>query len=97
MGSCVDYVLLAGSLAFQELTMETLRKFESRDRIWNNFNFFGCDIVSDNVAGLNIDPCIWELTISERSYIDKIDLLPHDGTFEKFRSARADVALVTHT
>ena len=44
MGNYVDDGLLAGNEAFQKLTNATLQKFESRERVWDNFEFFGCEL-----------------------------------------------------
>ena len=88
MGNFVDEDLLAGDKAFQKITYATLQKFESRERIMDNFEFFGYELKT-------IFP--GELMISQREYICKIGILPSDTDFELYRSYRADVALATHT
>ncbi|CDF33317.1 unnamed protein product [Chondrus crispus] len=88
MGNYVDDSLLAGNKAFQELTNATLRKFESRERIWDSFEFFGCAIKT-------IAP--GQFTISQVDYLSKVGRVPDDCSFNLYRSVRAEAAWATHT
>lgn len=48
------------------------------------------------MAGLNVKPSVRNITIPQSIYIDNINIFPVDGTFERFRSLRAEVTWVTH-
>ena len=88
MGNYIDDGALAGNEAFQRLTEKTLVKFDSKPREWDNFEFFGAFIKTQDNG---------ELTVDQIGYAKKLKPLPMDATFHQFRSYRAVFAWLGHT
>ena len=88
MGMLFDDGLLCGNTEFQRLTEATLEKFDSRQREWDNVEFYGLKIKTIPGAGILID---------QPDHIKRINLLPDDANFEAFRSSRSALAWITHT
>ena len=88
MGVYVDDFLLAGLKKLEEITQATLQKFESRERQWDNVEFFGSEIMSRQGQFYNL---------SQAPHSKKLTVLPLNTTFTSFRSKRSEVAWVTNT
>lgn len=87
-GLQVDDCLNAGNKEFEELTKLTLRKFESKPRVYSNFDFFGTQI-------RKIAP--GKLYVGQPYYTKNISIVPHDISFDEFRSHRSLFSWLTNT
>ena len=74
-------------MKFQQLTEATLVKFESRDKEWDNLQFFGCTLQTVKPGAFKV---------IQQDYIAKLGPVPADATFEHYRSFRAEIAWQTH-
>lgn len=82
LGAHVDGCLLAGDESFQRLTKQMLKKFESRDREWDDVEFLGVRITT--IPGLQ-----WTFQAFQPEYFENLNMIPLDIDFESFRSIRA--------
>jgi len=87
-GVYVDDTIGAGDDEFEDLTAMMGERFESKEREFENVKFFGLDIKTGTQG-------VYEM--SQRSYIEKLMLLPSDASFQLYRSVRAAASWVTHT
>lgn len=79
-GSYVDNSLNAGCQEFEALTKATLAKFESKPKVYDSFDFYGCQIET-------IAPRICK--VSQRYYIQNLNPAPMCTSFGVFRRYRA--------
>ena len=86
-GVYVDDSILAGSASFIRYTEKSLKKFESRSRVIDNFTFSGIDIKTTELG----------FTISQINYIDKVSPIIKAATFDDFRTLRSKLAWIFHT
>ena len=87
-GTFVDDSLLAGDKNFQSHSSQTLTKFESRQREWDNINFIGCNLKMLETG---------EIQISQSEYLRKIQPVSKGSDYEEFRSMRARLAWICHS
>lgn len=71
---------MVGDEEFQKLTMKNLQKFDSREGMWDNFDFFGCNITSKSNG---------EFFLSQLAYISTIRLLSKEKQSEQIRIVRS--------
>ena len=86
-GTYADDSLLAGTLDFMTSTNKTLERFESRDRVLDEFT----------LAGIGIKTLADGFILHQRKQIDKLSFLPLEASFRAFKSALMTLAWVTHT
>lgn len=87
-GNYVDDNLNAGNVAFQKESELTLNMFESKPRTYDNFSFFGTQIMSS----LN-GPTL----LSQHHYCDALKILDKKISFHDFQRARSILAWTTHS
>lgn len=87
-GLQVDDCLNAGNKEFEELTNLTFQKFESKLRVYSNFDFFGTQIRT-------IAP--GKYYVGQPYYAKNISTLPTNASFEEFRSHRSLFSWLTNT
>ena len=87
-GVYVDEFLLAGEKSFQVLTEATIRKFDSREREWENVEFFGNNINSAQNKYYSVD---------QTKYCNRLVPLPTDVSLQSFRSKRSEVPWLTNS
>ena len=85
MAVYVDDKAIAGNDEMRKLTEGTLKRFESKPREWDEFNFFGMHLKS-------LDGSVF--SVSQTDYISKLKPIPVDCSFDYFRSYRAMVAWI---
>lgn len=88
MGMYVDDGCLAGNETMQRLTELTLKRFDSKPREWDTFEFFGTSVRTLKQG---------TFSISQKLYASKLRPLPNDVSFKQFRSHRAMFAWMGHT
>lgn len=90
MGNYIDDGAHGGNEEFQKHTEKTLSRFDSKHREWDEFEFFGTYLRSQEYGSFTVD---------QTSYCKKIKqcLVPDDATFQLFRSNRATFAWIGHT
>lgn len=79
---------MAGDKKFHDMTRRILDRFESRERVYDEFDFFGQHVKM-------VTPEIYE--VMQKSHIDMLDLFPVNGTFESFRSVRSTLSWICIT
>ena len=72
----------------EELTEKMLKRFDSKPRVWDNFEFFGMQIKT-------LAPS--SFSIGQESYTKQLQIVPSDASFEFLRSFRARFAWISHT
>lgn len=87
-GSYVDDCLNAGNADFEQTTEKTLQRFESKPRVYDDFDFFGTQIRT-------IAPGKFSMT--QRNYSNNLSFVDLGCTFEEFRRHRALFSWMTHT
>ncbi|MEM6805930.1 MAG: hypothetical protein AAF696_31325 [Bacteroidota bacterium] len=87
MGTFVDDSLLGGDSQFLKTTDITLDKFESKKREMHDFRF----------AGIYFKTLEDGIYLHQKSYIDRLTVLPLSCTYEMFRSTRAQLTWLIHT
>lgn len=80
--------LNTGDASFQELTDQTLKTFESKTRVYDNFNFFGANMCT-------IRPNIFSL--NQERYIHELLLIALDSDSVAFCRARALLSRTIHS
>ena len=86
-GTYVDDTLFAGDTEFLDHTEETSRRFESKDRELDSTRFSGVYIENKGNG----------FAIHQSNYVDRLEELGSNATFEQFRSARAQLTWLIHT
>ena len=78
-----------GNKDFKELTLATERKFKSKPRVYNDFNF----------AGMNIKKNGNSFIMQKTDYVDKLSATKFRSpcTISEFRSLRGQLNLINHT
>ena len=87
MGTYVDDSLLAGTKEFLMHTDKTLKKFDSKDREYDNTRF----------AGVYIETLQDGFKLHQKEYIKRLKNLSTSCSFKEFRSARAQTTWMIHT
>lgn len=87
-GSYVDDSINGGKGRFQDMTMNTLRKFESKPRIYDTFDFFGMQIET-RADGI--------LCMNQKYYANNLTTIPNDVSFPEFRRTRALFSWMLHS
>lgn len=87
MGTYVDDSLLAGDDEFLKLSEKTIEKFESKEREFDNIRF----------AGVYIETLENGFRLHQKSYIERLQLLNSNASFEDLRRARAKLSWLIHT
>jgi len=90
LGSCVDDTLLGGNEDFQNISEQTLVKFDSKPRQWGSTEFLG--VCVETLPG----ECS-SYKLSQPLHIRALKEMPTDITFDRFRSVRAAFAWIFHT
>jgi len=85
LGAYVDDTCMGGNEKFQNLTLATLDKFESKPRVWDQFDFIG-------VSVRTLPGALRSFTLDQVSYIDALTRLPSSTSYEDFVRARAGFA-----
>ena len=88
LGMYVDDVFLGGNVEMQRLTELTLKRFDSKKRVWDNIEFFGTSIQTED-GGL--------FSITQEQYIKRLKPIPMDASFQSFRSFRSVLAWIGYT
>ena len=86
-GTYVDDALFAGDDYFMKHTEKTSERFDSKSREFDRIRF----------AGVYIESKEDRFHIHQSSYINRIELLESDATFETLQSARAQLTWLVHT
>jgi hypothetical protein len=76
----VDDSLLSGNADFLKLSDKSQQKFDSRERLFDNFTFAGVDIGTDDDG---------QFALSQTAFIRKLVVLHEEPTFPEFRSMSA--------
>lgn len=84
-GQYVDDGIMAGEEEFQTVADKTLERFESKQRVYDDFDFFG-----QHVRTVSSE----ELEISQSSHIDRVVIIPKDVLFAEFQLIRAAMAWI---
>lgn len=87
IGTYVDDSLLACDETFLELSKKTQKRFESKDREKDNTRF----------AGVYIETLKNDFKLQQLSYLNRLNPLPEEFEFAKFRSARYQLAWTVHS
>jgi Reverse transcriptase (RNA-dependent DNA polymerase) len=85
--SFVDDLLMAGTEDFHEQSLYTSQRFKSRDRDYDNVKF----------AGVNINKTSNGFEVHQHDYIQKLQPLSAESTFEDYRSLRAKLMWLINT
>jgi hypothetical protein len=85
--SFVDDLLMAGAEDFHEQSLYTSQRFKSRDRDYDNVKF----------AGVNINKTSNGFEVHQHDYIQKLQPLSAESTFEDYRSLRAKLIWLINT
>ena len=88
LGVYVDDTLAAGNKEFEKETDKIPAEFESKPREFPPILFAGMNIERNSTGGYKLH---------QKPYLDKIDPLKKDDTYEEFRSTRHKLAWITHT
>lgn len=86
-GTYVDDCLMTGNDEFRKLTDKTLQRFDSRDRVVDNFTFAGIELETSDDGFL----------LHQGKQADKLRILPLEATFSQFKSAVMSLAWLCHT
>lgn len=86
-GNYVDDNINAGTPEFEKETEATLKKFESKPRVYDSFSFFGTQVKT-------LRPGVFSL--SQPHYIRTISVLPKQASITEFRRARSSLAWTLH-
>ena len=89
LGAYVDDTCMGGNETFQNLTLATLDKFESKPRVWDDFDFIGVSVRTLPGASRSF-------TLDQVAYIDALTRLPSSTCYEDFVRARAGFAWLAH-
>lgn len=87
-GMYVDYLLIAGNVAFQKHTEKTLKHFESKPRVYDRFDFYGAQIASHDDGST---------TMTQEYYVRTMKPADKKGTYQNFRKERAFFSCLTST
>jgi hypothetical protein len=85
--SFVDDLLMVGTEDFHEQSLYTSQRFKSRDRDYDNVKF----------AGVNINKTSNGFEVHQHDYIQKLQPLSAESTFEDYRSLRAKLMWLINT
>lgn len=88
MGNYVDDGFFAGSEGMEELTEKMLKRFDSKPRARDNFEFFGTEI---KILASS------SFSIRQESYAKQLQLVPSDASLEYLHSLCASFVWVGHT
>lgn len=88
MGVYVDDNLNAGTTEFEEMTRESLEKFDSKPRVYDDFAFFGSD-VSTSAPG--------SFLLSQSRYAKRLSFIEKGCTYVQFRRHRAMLSWLCNT
>ena len=88
LGMYVDDSFIGGNDDMQELTKLSLKKFDSKERVWDNFEFFGTSI-KPHADG--------SFSVAQKEYVEKLKPIPMDASFSRFRSYRSVLAWIGYT
>ena len=77
LGMYVDDSFLGGNDDMQKLTKLSLKTFDSKERVWDKFEFFGTSI--ENHADGSV-------SATQEAYKKKLKPIPMDASFARFRS-----------
>lgn len=80
-----DDELICGNEKMHSLISETLKRFETKPLVYDEFDFFGTHIKKLSGSQFSIDQSL---------YISRLKILPIDCEFKLFRSARASLAWI---
>lgn len=87
-GNYVDDGLNARLPNFDLLTEATLKRFECKQRIYDNFGFFDMNIQAMRQG---------ELQLNQEHFCKSLSVIPATACTEAFRRARAQLAWSTHS
>lgn len=87
IGTYVDDTLFTGDQDFLNHSEKTSQRFESKDREFDSTRFAGVYIQSRKDGYL----------VHQQNYVDRLEPLSFNETFEEFRSARAQLTWLIHT
>lgn len=87
MGIYVDKNLNAVNLAFEDMTFESLKSFDSKPRVYDEFYFFG-NYISTSTPG--------ECSLSDALYANKLAYIPKGFVYPHFRRNRAITSWLAH-
>ena len=90
-GTNVDDCLFAGNLDFNEVIKKTQTIFESKQVEWNKVKFLGVKIVTRRENNKT-----W-FEMNQIGYIERLQQIPVNAAFERFRSVRASLSWLCHT
>ena len=85
LGMYVDDSFIGGNDSMQELTKLSLKKFDSKERVWDNFEFFGTSIQSYADGSFSV---------TQQEYTKKLKPIPQEASFACFRSYRSVLAWI---
>ena len=85
LGMYVDDSLLGGNDDMQELTKLSLRRFDSNERAWDNYEFFGTSVETHEEGSFSV---------TQEAYKKKLKPIPMDASFARFRSYRSVLAWI---
>lgn len=83
----VDDTLQAGDESFQRLADQTEKRFQCKERAWDNFTFLGQQIETNGDGTFRVH---------QREYIEKLKLIT-PTSWTQFTSTRAKLMWLTHT
>lgn len=86
-GSYVDDCLHAGNEEFQKTTEVSLKKFDSKPRVYDNFDFFGTQIKTEQ----------GNFFVGQEYYTRNMSSVPSNATFADFRRHRALFSWINNT
>ena len=87
VGLYVDDTICAGTEDFLTLTNTTMKKFQSRDRKFDEIQFTGIFINGEKE----------QVSLHQSPYIELLEPIPSNSSFKQYASSRAKLAWLTHT
>lgn len=88
MGVYVDDSLNAGTPLFEKLTAESLKRFDSKPRVFDHFEFFGSTITTTAPG---------EFLLSQKRYAGRLSFVAKDCEYAAFRRYRAMLSWLSNT
>lgn len=89
-GAYVDDLLNGGGGDFQRVTEQTLKRFQAKQRKWDNAGFVGVRVST-------VSQPTWHLAAGEQEYVDNLARLATDAPFMSSVSIRASLVWLAHT
>ncbi len=91
LGRYMDDCLFAGNVEFNEVVNKTQKRFESKPVEWDSVEFRGVQIVTRRENNTT-----W-FEINQIGYIERLQQIPSNASFERFRPVRANLSCLCHT